>query len=527
MEQIEVRGVGKNLPKPPSSSSAIKSIDTLIKESNSRIQKVTNCVAGNKPEEVSHNVKSLTSLNLETNPKFIELRQKLEEYYLDNKCENPKLHPKHSSEWRRVLYVSLQKLLNEVVFTKTKALQAEVLDRVYNWYYEKTSIRVLTPTPAETVAEIPREPSVPVFDLEDDQLTENSELPIKKLQKYNRRTLQSASTARPSTAASPPPKMFSRPPTAKTTGLPFTTTNFTQEPKSDSNLKTTFTKYVPAGIDAERRMEARYQALRRKEIEDRRVQEEMKQKIHAWSSYRARKNEDFIRKVEGNRFASRFEMRAFSPSGPPSEVEKSTTAVVIDMRENMASDLNKSGTDGGKDTSHEIQVDSAKADRVFEIRKLYGSLIGTEVSNNEFADNSVDKNPEAISLAAYSRGNSGMWSRPVSQYRPRTAGSLPRPSTAATKGLTGQNSGINEDRSFQIREISEIKRRLAKNSVPCAVDTLSLALLSPLDLPEEKLTRNYLPNEGSTLFANPAFNIKKGKKGKKKVKGKKKGKKKP
>jgi hypothetical protein len=296
MEQIEVRGFGKPLPKPPSSSSAIRTIDTMIKESNSRIQKVTNGIAGNKQEEVTHNIKSITSLNLETNPKFIELRKKLEEYYIDNKCEHPKLHPKYSPEWKRVLYVSLQKLLNEVVFTKTKTLQEEVLDKVYNWYYEKTSIRVFTPTPAETLDEIPHEPSVPVFDLEEDQLTENSEMPIKKLQKYNRRTLQSASTARPSTAASPPPKLFSRPPTAKTTGLPFTTTNFTQEPKSESNLKTTFTKYVPTGIDAERRMEQRYQTLRRKEIEDRRVQEEMKQKIHAWSSYRARKNEEFIEK---------------------------------------------------------------------------------------------------------------------------------------------------------------------------------------------------------------------------------------
>jgi hypothetical protein len=203
-------------------------------------------------------------------------------------------------------------------------------------------------------------------------------------------------------------------------------------------------------------MEQRYQTLRRKEIEDRRVQEEMKQKIHAWSSYRARKNEEFIRKVEGNRFASRFEMRAFSPSGPSSEVEKSTTGIVIDMRESMTSELDKSGTDGAKDTSQEIQLDSAKVDRVFEIRKLYGNLIGAELSNNEFADNSIDQNPEAISLGAYSKGNSGMWSRPVSQYRPRTAGSLPRPSTAVTKGLTGQNSGINQDRSVQIREIGEL-----------------------------------------------------------------------
>jgi hypothetical protein len=91
--------------------------------------------------------------------------------------------------------------------------------------------------PAETLDEIPYEPSVPVFDLEEDQLTENSEMPIKKLQKYYRRTLQSATTARPSTAASPPPKLFSRPPTAKTTGLSLTTTNFTQEPTNESSLK--------------------------------------------------------------------------------------------------------------------------------------------------------------------------------------------------------------------------------------------------------------------------------------------------
>jgi hypothetical protein len=47
----------------------------------------------------------------------------------------------------------------------------------------------------------------------------------------------------------------------------------------------------------------------------------MKQKIHAWSYHRCRKNEEFIRKVEANPYASRFEMRAFSTSGPSSEVE--------------------------------------------------------------------------------------------------------------------------------------------------------------------------------------------------------------
>jgi hypothetical protein len=61
-------------------------------------------------------------------------------------------------------------------------------------------------------------------------------------------------------------------------------------------------------------------------------------------------------------------MRAFSPSGPSSEVEKSTTGIVIDMRESMTSELDKSCTDGAKDTSQEIQLDSAKVDRVFEIR---------------------------------------------------------------------------------------------------------------------------------------------------------------
>lgn len=48
--------------------------------------------------DLTVNLKSLSSIYLDSNLKFIELKKNLEIYYLDIRRENPRLHPNRSAQ---------------------------------------------------------------------------------------------------------------------------------------------------------------------------------------------------------------------------------------------------------------------------------------------------------------------------------------------------------------------------------------------------------------------------------------------
>ena len=77
--------------------------------------------------DISH----LSSIYLEENPKFLELRERLDAYFYDIKSSHPRLHPEYSAEWKKILYTSLNKLLTEAVLTSNRACQEDVVEKVY------------------------------------------------------------------------------------------------------------------------------------------------------------------------------------------------------------------------------------------------------------------------------------------------------------------------------------------------------------------------------------------------------------
>lgn len=102
----------------------------------------------NEPSKVAQSVaatnsdlRTLRHANLESNPVFSELKQKLEEYFEDRKLPShkQKVLAFKSSHWREVLFSSLLVLLSEVTFTHEEALQQVLLSKVKKWYDEKTA----------------------------------------------------------------------------------------------------------------------------------------------------------------------------------------------------------------------------------------------------------------------------------------------------------------------------------------------------------------------------------------------------
>ena len=75
-----------------------------------------------KHVEGAHDLKSLQSVYLNDNKIFMELKVHLEKYHNDRLSSKPKLHPLYSTEWKKVLYTSLEKMLQECVFTKNAPL---------------------------------------------------------------------------------------------------------------------------------------------------------------------------------------------------------------------------------------------------------------------------------------------------------------------------------------------------------------------------------------------------------------------
>lgn len=92
------------------------------------------------PSNCSISLATLRHSNLDNNQIFNELKNNLEEYYMER--QKPPSHSQAytstSQQWKKVLYTSLQALLSEVTFTQDSQMQLTLLDRVYRWYQQKT-----------------------------------------------------------------------------------------------------------------------------------------------------------------------------------------------------------------------------------------------------------------------------------------------------------------------------------------------------------------------------------------------------
>lgn len=129
---IHIKGQGKLIPqiKPKPRKNQF---DEILQESEQLLTSSRIHSDINFPNpDLTTNLKALSSLFLDNNSKFIELKRKLELYYLDARRERPSLHPNRSSQFTKLLYGSLHKLLNECIFTQSRKIQLDCLNTVYD-----------------------------------------------------------------------------------------------------------------------------------------------------------------------------------------------------------------------------------------------------------------------------------------------------------------------------------------------------------------------------------------------------------
>lgn len=553
---LHVKGVGQALPKanPPT---RVSQFDTILQESEKQIATAA-VVSDTFDYNTSADITALSSLHINTNPKFVELKERLVRYYQDAALPQSRLHPEKSRVWKHFLYNSLHRLLAEVVFTEEKTQQEQCLARVFHWYYEKVQRPELNFVVDYPVVEEKAEPTVT-----EQSVPNPSE---ERLRKYSRRQIFSATHrtedtmsrpgtanltatkgsqpfSRPMTAASRPMtasgmlSAASRPGTALLSGIrksawgenTVSASAFTgvgdppAEARAGPAFSSTYVHFAPFESEEDQKAEMRVQAILEKGQADERLAQEMREKVYSWSVTRARQEEEVTRRTEGNRFASRFESRGL-PSRPHTALPalKSVKSV-------PSIDLTK---DPEKPVVEEAAVPVvippapqvpyfADYDKVNRARKMHGKLIDA-TEHHHFEDFRVTDTGRTT-ISAYQNTAS----RPYSAVpRPLSSGALSRPMSAVTTGLGSmQNFPISEGRLAQMAEINEVKSKLALRGVPMAFNSLSAALLVPEDLPPERLTAHDMPDYGAKMMVNPFSKLgKKKKKKKKKLKRKGKGK---
>lgn len=508
---FRIRGVAKPITGLTIKPQKVSQFDEVMRESEQLISEVNmqdEEILSLNPD-LSFSLKQITSIYLDHNTRFQDLKKALENYHLDCRRKHPQMHPGKSSQWKQIVYTSLHRLLNECLYTNVRKLQLEYLNKVYDWYY--TKVGVLSEPEQNTQIELRKTPEYIEEEAPD------------RLSQYSRRKIQSSASLRPKTANTVHSKLFdSRPPSAaiKLPIQAFTGAGEPREEIPEVEFETSYISYTPVGEEAEKNAEIRFKENRMKDLAEKRLRDEMRAKVDSWTLVRARKTEEFNRKFESNRFGSKFDNRAYSPSRPHTAGEalngkKERVFEMIDPEiEKVEKDVN------GVAKTVEVVVQESKPlhkmSKIDTIRKMHGEILEGDESVDE-PNNILDYDPTAVTLSAYSKSGQ-IFNREVS--RPHTAGYLPPARNILSRGLNGPNRPVTAQRAGQIDEIYEVKKHLAKKNIPCSIDTIKYGLLMPEDLPPESLTHLSLPIAGSGLLSNPFLKL-----GKKAGKGKKKGKK--
>lgn len=506
---FRIRGVAKPISGLALKPTKVSQFEEVLRESEQLISE-----ANLQDEEVlslnpdmSFSLKQITSIYLDHNTRFQDLKKALENYHLDCRRKHPQMHAGKSSQWKQIVYTSLHRLLNECLYTNVRKLQLEYLNKVYEWYYTKVGVTITQqdlsdPAGVQKTAEYVEEEGPD------------------RLSQYSRRKIQSSASVRPKTANTVHSKLFdSRPPSAAVK-IPIQAFLGAGEPRTEipeEDFETSYISYTPIGEEAEKNAEIRFKENRMKDLAEKRLRDEMRAKVDSWTLVRARKTEEFNRKFESNRFGSKFDNRAYAPSRPHTAgealggVQKERTFEMVDPEAEKIEDT--------KGKTVEVVQESQplhKLSKIANIRKLHEEILEGDESADE-PNNILDYDPTAVTLSAYSKSGQ-IFNREVS--RPHTAGYLPPARNILSRGLSGQSRPVTAQRASQIDEVYEVKKHLAKKNIPCSIDTIKYGLLMPEDLPPESLTHLSLPIAGSGLLSNPFLKL-----GKKAGKGKKKGKK--
>lgn len=294
--------------------------------------------------------------------------------------------------------------------------------------------------------------------------------------------------------------------------------------------KSTFLHYQPSDDPRELNMELKWFHNRNKELNDKRVDEEMVTMLKEWSSNKERIEGEIARKIQSEYDASQLKKIEYKPnleeaklikinlSEEDSDEEEDVKNDENDGEDNRTPNERKRPFSSVLPRNHDFSslqsrqvkkdfvlydisgVEMIKAKRkVEEVRKLLGNNINANLKEDE------DKGKMPKSLSIYASNNI------IGEKKLKT-----RPFSAFI-----QSQKVAFARNEQMFEINEIKEKLAKHRVPTNTKVLVNALMVPEGLNDQnKLFQ--LPLPGSDLIKNPFAEVKKTRKRKGKGKGKKK-----
>jgi len=365
---------------------------------------------------------------LNSHPKFRQLRHKLEAYGEDVAEGKERMHRDKPRVWRQILYSSLQTLLAEVVVAEPR-VQTKYLDRVFDWYYDK-------------VNEVEASPVLSPMGKEERQVF---------IQKPPRLKPRRPEARGKRTRPSPLRKRFLH--IIENTGLAALT----------DRAVARWAPLACLSVGEEKQTEVRLQHTLSQDHSAYRVATEMREKVQAWTTRQARKEEETTRRAEEAQLSCR-RSRPFRSSSLSKSSIRSVTPVVDLSRTPL-----KALTPGLSDF---LETDSPyfrQYEKVPRLRKLRGSLIEVQ-SSPKFKQ-------VHHSLGAYTK--------------PAAETDRPGPQT------------LSAERIQQLQEVAEAKQKLVKLGEVCAYAKLATALLVPEDLPLAKLTPESLPKDGARLMRNP------------------------
>ena len=159
------------------------------------------------------------------------------------------------------------------------------------------------------------------------------------------------------------------------------------------------------------------------------------------------------------------------------------------------------------------------------LRRFHGGLISAKSNNMQLINNvfTSSAGQKIVSLSVYNNANSyknGKYTQSAAVIPNAKINPNMRPQSAPFTFADGTrfNQSIRHDKREEIAEIDSLKIQLAKDDIPCKIETIRKAFEMPGE--NEFKVKKY-PNAGDYLMKNPfPKKKKKGKKGRKKKKKK-------
>lgn len=389
--------------------------------------------------------------NLRLAPKYIELQRFIQEFRQGNESED------ESTGYSKVLHSSLQKLVTEVEFTKPKRLQMKFLDKVYSWYRDKLNCKSASATSASNLKSNSRITTAAStrrtrenFSQDGMSCTSRSHLTEKSLRFSSVNDFRDANSS-PSN-------------THKPSLYPIPTNNLSNIIDNEAQFK-----------ECEHKIQARIQAAYTRQNYSLNLTRAMSAKVRSWSVMKARREEGIIRKLECKQSGNTDTKTYHTYSRSRSETKSRPETKYIDFRDKLEERL--------------VTSDPAKQLRIDILRRLF-KLQPAGPDQSEHLPNS---NNHQISSTFHKEEILS------SEVNPEFSIETPIKSVKRLHPTKIARS----DKSVQLLEVDNIKRRLAKHSINCSAITIHRALVIPDDIPHEKLRKD-LPEHGR-LISNPLF----------------------